>query len=326
MAYVRHFTLTCGLVMIWLCSLPALVQDDDDDKEEAALRSAIKKAQTPGKSATAYRKFFDHYEKGRANGTFYKSMCSDTDNIIALQAAYRVMTKKPNPPELAHHRHFIGFVEGRTGLTVPDEWRWSLICHVSREHPEIGLVDKELKRIPKQIEKRNSRMEVKKPVKAEGFILENLNSIERRTEQVILKTEFGFREVSIPEKLFQQLTDSVKHYEVKQMHMWLEADHVFFLLNDIALANEEKPFVLFCISNKEKKLLWKAPLWVWVFRGISGPGAAAICEAEIAVSKQGNTIGTFLRLNGALCMEGFDLRDGSTKFRFSSDMWSFAGK
>jgi hypothetical protein len=202
----RCLILIPALVLMVIPSFSAWGQDEEDDDEELkALRAEIQKAKDPKTSALAYRKFFEYYEIHHATGNVYHKMRSDPDNIIALQAAYQLMLRRPHPPELAHHRQFIGFLEGRTGLNVPyqpGKWRLSLIWLVARDHPENGLIDKEVKQAPKLASK-SRRQGTKEIIRAEGFILENLESIEHLAGQVILKQDQGIGRVDLPEKLFQ---------------------------------------------------------------------------------------------------------------------------
>lgn len=238
----------------------------------------------------AYRDFFK-----RLNVNEIRALKSHTSNGIALQAAWEEVRRSAigkNGQELRIDPlvlyRFVGFVEGRLGITLPDWWEQGLLtAGVSRQ----GMFS---------FGKPNEPVYHKTGL---DFLSPHDTRVEKVNSDIFLRTPQG--SLSLPQSLLA---------ETKGLHMpsisgliyrdrWYVAMHPYGCF----------PFFLYCIERRSGKTLWKQRVWVGGKGGYEG-----IHRHWVVLLGRSDHIMVFGAGEDTMYVESFHAEKGCNVFRFST--------
>jgi hypothetical protein len=276
--------------------------ESDPDPAHRIIESATAKER--GKK---YRAYFDNIGAEKL-GELKKA----SNAGIALQSFWEMGKRLSHQGDLFFFQRFIGFLEGRTRLSIPLRWEFQLTSCFLRSQPK----------------KAKTAFEVYLPKCS--FLKKSKNGSFTYQPEILHKTALGFKtakNVEIGnEKGGAFLTIGKKRIGVaknffnqKGLSYWDKcAGHIGQDYTFVAFYNSiAESFPLFCLDSKSGKVLWKKT--VWAEGGlIGGKTGAYFHDLSLEVSE--NHIGVF-GLGGECYLEIFDSKKGDAICRFSTNLW-----
>ena len=242
-------------------------------------------------------------------------LMNDRDTGIALHAAWELCLNPGQGKLLPRPQRFLGFLEGRTGLTPPLRWEvkvTSLFFLMRRsDHIRPTAAIEEYLPIAPFLHKER------------GWLL--------WTPQELARTELGeFAPVGTSLKrdggdvLITQGTATLR----LRQEILRRTDYCPPLLRCCAArlgpqrsflvlySDEARPFPLICVDSRSGRLLWQAQVWGSGWQ----PFSSGCTHHELSIEVCDNRVALFGE-TGSCYLEAFDLATGACAFRFCSGWW-----
>jgi hypothetical protein len=250
---------------------------------------------------------------------------SDPDIGISLYAAWW-MRSSQNPHFIAasHPERFIGFLEGRTGLTCPPNWASSFVMRCDRErqylsgalksYEPIGLVTIEDESLGL---KRGEGVTCVKDFLHESHTV-IVNGIQMRCPNTINVNEGRLLVAghSIPLQFLRSELQKLQNSTGVPDEFNAIVHHGRAFVAGLRFGGFASP--LLCLDVKTGKVQWIAKLW-----GCRSPQSFAVFgqySHVVELSADDDLIGVF-GIEGTNYVEAFDVKTGAPRFRFEPGLW-----
>ncbi len=277
----------------------------EPNAKQLELRQAVIEADSPQKAGQAFEKFFKSVAP--QDTSWLSILKTDTNISIALQAAWhQKIVATPNWSKSSERgwfltpndaQRFFGFLEGRTGSTIPEWWQ------SESSFPDLRLLSdwegEEFESLPKSCSPWEFRIE---------------SSITAEKVDDGIKLASDNSSIIIPGKLLTQLDDKDGLDQCKIYFIEGRAFVAFF-------SDFGDPGPLICLDVKSNKVLWTSEMWALgkMEGGASGGWATRL---ELQSSKhRSNEIVIWGAGNFGNYVEAFDVETGKADFRFSTNYW-----
>jgi hypothetical protein len=266
----------------------------------SSLRRNVLIANSAGDKAKAYQALFRPFGAGRI-----AELLGDTDNGIAIQAAWEVLKRPRKRPAQLDMRsewvldplgqqEFLGFLRSRIDCDPPEWWQQAItdvdlfpgshvaFCRI--EHPEVvtegdGWYHPQHIMLGREDGKIHVCVERKSVTAEEAMLLE------------AIENPFGY-----------YLTATSGQ---RSVIICVFAGHGF-------------PFQVSCLETASGKLLWTRKVWATRYTHTSGPWRGHYADPVQTES----TVYVFGAESHGMYLEAFDLATGMNLFRFCSSYWS----
>ena len=289
-----------------LCIPPALVSvlfaqnSHNQEAELAGLVRAVVDAKTPQDAATASHKLF----KG-ADSKKLERLKQSKEDAVALRAAWREMVLGGTPRTMKHPEvetvkvvarsagaRFLGFVEGRLGITVPKWWEACATDAFRIDDKGDSLFSGDP---PNPYDENKER-----PILVSPGV-----SVRVTKEKTMLRC--GNDEILLAR-------DLASKYVKEQSHLCvlIESETLFLAPHHYAGFS----FPLACIERSTGSRKWEAKVWGG---GIEGGTSGVWVQYASIIGKEDRVI-VFGYVSGCLCcyVEAFDRKTGRNLFRFAN--------
>lgn len=272
-----------------------MLSETATSQERAAnhrLESAVK-AKSPRETADAYQLLFSH-----ASATELQDLIVDKHVSISLRGAWEHVRRTvkegklsaPIAPDTSELHRFLGFVEGRLAVPIPERWERSLLSAMAHKRDNVYF-----------------------------HVLEN--SPYRRTEArlsapksvSVRKNDGGFL-LDVDEQSLRIPADIVKNASRKgpidAVNTIVDGDRCYVALHsDFGL-----PYQVHCFEIATAKLLWSTEVWaaggLIMYTGMGFHWADLVLHDKVLY--------VFGVSGDAAYIEGFATMDGNNQFRFST--------
>ena len=289
-----------------------LKSDEPEKLSERELREKVIEAKTFRDAGEAFARYFK--EVGRRSLEVLKR---DPDTTIALQAAWESLTVVM-PEDLNSSRdadtlpqrvlrdgdaqRFFGFLEGRTGLEIPNWWEGRRNFPSRDKGPDWQLT--EFEETDVVLRKGSGKLKLIKP----RFGTKK-NSAELVDERLVLT--IGSQKLTVGKEVVETWKKGGLGGGQFDVHVKKERSYVA-IYDDFGLA-----FPLYCIETDTGKLLWKGEVWGQRLAASIFTGVGYYHEVELEVGDERIAVWG-AGLYGSY-LECFDAKTGAVKFRFSTE-------
>jgi len=233
----------------------------------------------------------------------------DADISMSLNASWQLLKRGNAPLELRDLGRFLGYTEGRIRTRIPSRWMANLVQYVEGKTPQILLSDNYRSLGHMSVTQKTRKSDL-------GAVVSENVSLSAGDQKITVKVE-GF-ELTVAEDLFNSLIKkgNVDH-GLRTLWCAFDDKKAYLLITDGISGG---PFRLTAIDRAAKTTLWDAAVWTSPVIRFAGPGNEY--TFDLVLNQAMGTIAVFgIGPGKSCCIEGFDLRDGKAKYRFSSNCW-----
>lgn len=283
----------------------------------AALRSSAVQADEPETATKAFARLFEH-----ASDDTLVALKADPDLGISLHAAYLMQkSKKPELIASSHPERFIGFLEGRTGLSSPPNWAISfalspskddLIPAALRTYGPLGLItieDEEVGLNPGEGIPMCHTVPKLHRIQVAGRAIQCPLTIDVRNDQLVVSSK------TIPlRESFSSLLRRLKSHNY--LNAIVAEGKVFVVIWE----GSPLRYPIICLDLNSGEMLWKSE--VWAVENHKGPWSHFghfLHHVELTANQ--GMIGVFGISHMGYYVEGFTIGTGKAVFRFSPNLW-----
>ncbi len=241
----------------------------------------------------------------------------DLNASIALQAAWEACRRTDGSRDAIHR--FLGFVEGKTSLTVPLRWEVSLLRNALRNEPEI-LDDVLRRRLQSCAFLRMDNMTGKVAYEGARYresVLGLWVPEDTRATQTEGSLEFATPagRVRFLDKLLTDLKRG-RYGRLENCVVSIGDRHTYVALFS-AMPGQ---YPVICIDSRNGRLVWQSDVWVPRSEFLTGPGLH-----DVSIVVRNNVVACFGQ--GVDCyLEAFEIETGKSVFRFSTYYASSRGR
>ena len=282
-----------------------------------ALRSSAVQADEPETATKAFAKLFEH-----ASDDTLIALKADPNLGISLHAAYLMQkSKKPELIASSHPERFIGFLEGRTGLSSPPNWAISfalspsnedLIPAALRTYGPLGLItieDEEVGLKPGEGIPMCHSVPKLHRIQVAGRSIECPVAIDVRNDRLVVSNK-----ATPLRDPFLSLLRRLKSHNY--LNAIVAKGKVFVVIW------EGWPFQypIICLDSNSGEMLWKSEVWaVDNQKGPSSNFGHFLHHVELTANQ--GMIGVFGISHMGYYVDGFNIGTGKAMFRFSPNLW-----
>ena len=282
------------------------------EAKQQALRQEVIDADSPRKAGEAFEKYFKHVSPD--NPIQLSALKTDENTNIALQAAWHLnLVSTPNWSKNATRRYFLksgdaqrffGFLEGRTGLTIPEWWQTD-----SSFPDERSLTD-------------SQHQDAIKPLPANyPWQFSLVSHVRFEKVNAGLKLETNGLSIVVPGDLLTKFEEDAGFEGLHYCKVRGHGDAVFLAFFDTV--GDSGPLV--CIDAKKNEVRWTSKMWA-LGRPVDGLRGGCVTRIELEYDKRQpkNIIVWGASWNAKVhgnYVEAFDIETGKTDFRFSTNYW-----
>lgn len=308
----------CLAAMVFCALLRTATSADERIVERAdACVQEVARAATRGDQIAAYEKFL-----ADASPEELRALTDHEDASIALFARWLLReSDSPTDRLMAHPQRWLGFLEGRTGLTAPDAWAARLSCapgvfqsHAAAVYEPAGLVGTDTFAYSDDGRKRTvvlpyPRMRAPLHRTASGIFCEQEREISVTDGTVRFSTPT--QSLELPERVLESIWN--KNSVSKQFCAFqLEHQRLYAAFYE----GYGHYYPLVCYDRVRRELLWTAE--VWALGDAHGPlqfgGYHEDQRVDLVVGPKG--VACFGNEGYCSYVEAFDLRTGRPILQF----------
>lgn len=246
-----------------------------------------------------------------------RELQTGADIETALQAAWILNTSPTVNPLSPSPQRFLGFLEGRTGITPPLRWEVRLVLDAYRNAPPEAdaVLEKYLKLAP--FLKRGGGGRLSFRYEADklshiGLGLTSLQEINLKQNGETVVVSVGQAKLVLAEKVIRDLLRQYNFLETCAVNIGTDVSVVAFY------SRSGFNFPLIGVESKSGKVIWQTESWS--FGGINiGPSSGPASESLSLVTTSNSVV-----LFGAgpeFYIESYDLKTGKNRYRFSTNYW-----
>jgi hypothetical protein len=260
-------------------------------------------------------KAFSRYFK-KLNRQQLQNAKLDSDTSIALHAAW-VLHTASNPLGKPDPHRFLGFVEGRTGLRIPPRWEVAIIEDALQSYPDILFEELDSYWPSCSFMTRDGRHFSTRPTlgrpSAIGLRAPADTDLQQDRGRIVITQ--GNASIKMPKAIFD---------EIRQRGL---ADYCCVLIGPeksyLALYDYlASPFSLVCFDTQQGTILWQKQAWgLGLLKASTGPNGSHL--EMVVTADQVTLFGNDITHE---YVEAFDIRNGTPRFRFSTNWWRFHGE
>lgn len=289
---ISRICLTLAVISITWLVMPGETATSQGPATARHVDSAVK-AKSPHEAAEAYDLLFS-----QAPAKELQDLLNDKHLNISLRAAWERVRRtvkegklsSPVSPDASELHRFVGFVEGRLAVPIPERWEHSLLSAMAHERDNI-------------------------------FFNVFGNSPYRRTEAElsapksvsVRKNDGGFL-LDVDEQSLRIPADVVKSASRKgpidAINAIVDGDRCYVALH----SDSGSPYDVRCFEIATAKLLWSTEVWaaggLVMYTGIGFHWADLVLHDKVLY--------VFGVSGDAAYIEGFSTKDGNNQFRFST--------
>jgi len=244
------------------------------------------RAKTAHEQALGHSAFFD------ARMDFLATLKTHSHDGIAVRAAWEEIAsrlpgagpKEPIPVKAGKLKRFLGFVEGRLRVNVPDEWE-AAFSNLHCYRRTALMFDR-----PKEARYQNGEL---------GFRLPAPLKIDQNGAKPVLRS--GADSVMLPVQASKKNADHID--------ACFTGDHCYLAVH----GDHTVEYQLYCIERKSGNVAWQAQ--VWANGAFWGPEKIA---HRVAVVASDERVLVFGMADESAYIEDFAAKDGANLFRFST--------
>jgi hypothetical protein len=192
------------------------------------------------------------------------------------------------------HR-FLGFLEGRAAVRVPEWWASTLTsCRVIAGSNVVYPESREYEYVRSAI----------------GLDVGGNATLERSGTGVVIKQKQN--RVEVPARLFDRLVQDAEAYGTDRISVLVRPDRCYVAIHP----TEGGSFRLTAIDVKSREVIWNAAVW-----GVNRKKLGGQAYHNVAIEEQGRRVLVFGGESHGMFVEGFDAGNGKVLFRFCTCLW-----
>lgn len=295
------------------------------------LRAAAATAQTPDSATQAFRDLFKE-----ASDDSLVALKTDPHLGIAFYAAHRL--RSSSNPRLAasgHPERFIGFLEGRSGISFPPSWASWFVMNTDRRDllptalemndllpaalktygplGHVEILDDEVGLKPGEgIPSTSASTYELHRTQLDSHAMQCPKSIEVRDGRLIVEKTV----IPLQDKFTKALRRAKARCGLSDGYFnVLVFDEKAFV---VVWSTMPTKYPIFCLDSVSGKLLWESEVWARFPEGYSYFGNF-LHVVELTANR--TTVGVFGISHATIYAEAFEIESGKSEFRFSPDLW-----